>query len=75
MIGFIKQDFVKKKGGGLTETFLIERWVGAKGEGLKRFCILRWGGGLAKKRGGDFFKGGSYPGAHYAKLSFPFFSF
>ena len=51
MIGFIKQDFVKK--GGLTKTFLIKRGVGAKGGGgLERFCILRggwpkrWGGGV-----------------------------
>ena len=52
MIGFIKQDFVKKKGGGgRTKTFPIKRGVGAKG-------------GLAKKRGVTFLRGGSYPGAH-----------
>ena len=56
MIGFIKQDFVKK-GGGLTETFHIKRGVGAKGEGeFERFRILRGGGVGQKKGGGDVFK-------------------
>ena len=31
-------------------------------DGLERFRILR---GVWRKRGGDFFKGGSYPGTHY----------
>ena len=50
MIGFIKQDFVKK--GGLTKTFLIKRGVGAKGGGLERFCILRGGGQKDGEGGG-----------------------
>ena len=75
MIGFIKQDFVKK--GGLTKTFLIKRGVGAKGGGLEQFRILRGvGEGLAKKSGVTFLgKGGgedSYPGAHYGNLSIIF---
>ena len=59
-----KARFCEKKG-GLTKAFLIKRWVGAKGEGLEQFRILR---GVWSKRGGrDFLKGGglgSYPGAH-----------
>ena len=52
MIGFIKQDFVKKEG-GLTETFHIKRGVEAKGEGeFERFRILRGGGGVGQKKGG-----------------------
>ena len=39
-----KTRFCKKKGGGLTKTFLIKREVGAKG-GRERFRILRGGGG------------------------------
>ena len=62
-----KTRFCKKKGRGLTKTFLIKKGVGAKG-GLERFCILRRGG-VWPKRGGDFFRGGgSYPGAHYVIL-------
>ena len=51
----------KKKGGGLTKTFLIKRVVGAKmggGEGLERFLILRGRGVCGQKERGDFFKGG-----------------
>ena len=76
MIGFIKQDFVKK--GGLTKTFLIKRGVGAKGGGLEQFRILRGvgGGGVGQKEWGDFFREGggedSYPGAHYGNLSIIF---
>ena len=51
-----KTRFCKKKGGGLTKTFLVKRGVRAKG-GLERFRILR-GGGLAKKRGVTFLRGG-----------------
>ena len=54
MIGFIKQDFVKK--GGLTKTFLIKRGVGGKRGGYERFRILR--GDLAKKRVVTFLGGG-----------------
>ena len=46
MIGFIKQDFVKK-GRELTKTFLIRR--GLEQKGLNDFVFL--GGGLAEKRG------------------------
>ena len=41
MIGFIKQDFVKKRGGGLTKTFLFPHKEGgwsAKG-GLNDFMF------------------------------------
>ena len=57
-----KTRFCKKKG-RLTKTFLMKTGVGAKG-GLERFGIL---GRVWPERGGggDFFKRGSYPGAHY----------
>ena len=53
MIGFIKQNFVKK--GGLTKTFLTKRGVGAKG-GLERFRILSGG----QKAGVIFLRGGGF---------------
>ena len=61
-----KTRFCKKRG-GLTKTFFIKRGVGEKG-GLERFCIFRGG---CQKEVGDFFEGGgggSYPGAHHARI-------
>ena len=76
MIGFIKQDFVKK--GGLTKTFLIKRGVGAKGGGLEQFRILRGvGGGLAKKSGVTFLGkggGGFIPWCPLWELEYHFFN-
>ena len=55
------------KNGGANQNFPHKQGGWSKrGGGLERFCILK--GGLAKKRGMTFLRGGgggSYPGAHY----------
>ena len=53
MKGFTKQDFVKKKGGGLAKTFLIKRGVGAKG-GTGTISYFEGKGGDVFKRGRGF---------------------
>ena len=55
MIGFIKQDFVKKRGGA-NQNFPHKEGDWSKRGGYERFRILR--GGLAKKRGVTFLRGG-----------------
>ena len=62
MTGFIKQDFVKKRGGA-NQNFPHKEgakdWgIGAKRWGLERFRILK---GLAKKRGVTFLREGLIP--------------
>ena len=55
-----KTRFCKKKGGGGVNQNFPD-----KEGGLERFCFLR--GEVGQKDGGDFLRGGSYPGAHYAQ--------
>ena len=47
-----KTRFCKKRGGGLTKTFLINRGVGTKEGGLERFRILTGGGGAGGQKEG-----------------------
>ena len=65
MIGFIKQDFVKKRGGANQNVPHKEGGWSKRGR-LEQFHIFRVAFG--QKEGGDFLGGDSYPGAHYVIL-------
>ena len=60
-----KTRFCKKREGA-NQNFSHKEGGWSKRRGLEQFRILRRG--VCLKREGDFFKGGSYPDAHYVKF-------